>query len=248
MFPIAHAYLMERIFPAPTPQHYLGCVWPDMLWTGPLTHTQTHRECLGLLDDVRAHAPAVVPFVRAALSHGAEPHGFDWYSDEAYDPGAPKGYAFERARPFVADVVAATKVDPKDGLWKAHNFVEMSFEMALGRAYPHLGPAVAAACGDAALIRQVTEPTAAHFGVAAASLADNIARFPSSVALDQPTSLDLARAYTIQLDFKHGVKDPDVPAMAAIIDQIWDAIAPDREAYLEYCVREVAAMLAGIAD
>jgi hypothetical protein len=248
MFPIAHAYLMERIFANPTLQHYLGCVWPDMLWTGPLTHHQTHREGLALNDFARDQAPEIVPFVRAALSHGTEPHGFDWFSDEAYDPGASKGYAFERARPFVDDIVAATKIDPKDGLWKSHNFVEMSFELGLGQAYPHLGRAVAGACADATLVRQVTAPLAVHYGVAADALASNITRFPSSVALDQPTSLDLARAYTVQLQFKHGITDPDVPAMAAIISRIWDAIAPDRAAYLEYCVREVTAMLAGIAD
>jgi hypothetical protein len=248
MFPIAHAYLMERIIANPTPQHYLGCVWPDMLWTGPLTHHQTHREGLALMDFARAQAPEIIPFVRAALSHGTEPHGFDWFSDEAFDPGAPKGYAFERARPFVDAIVAATRIDPKDGLWKAHNFVEMSFEMALGQAHPHLGRAVAAACADAALVRQVVAPLAAHYGVAAADLASNITRFPSSVALDQPTSLALARAYTVQLQFKHGITDPDVPAMATIIASIWAAIAPDRAAFLEACVREVAAMLSGIAD
>src|SRR5579884_4036309 len=27
MFPIAHAWLVERLLPAPTPACYLGCVW-----------------------------------------------------------------------------------------------------------------------------------------------------------------------------------------------------------------------------
>jgi hypothetical protein len=246
MFAIAHAYLMERIFPERTPMHYLGCVWPDMLFNGPLKHEQTHRDCLALLADAHDHAPALVPFVRAAITHGEEPHGFDWYSDRAYDPGAPKGYAFERARPFVAEVVAATKVSPDIGLWKAHNFVEMSFEIALGHAYPHLGPMVAAACTDKELVRAVADLAAAHFHVSAEELARNIIDFPATVALDQPTSLTLAQAYMHQLDLKHGVTDPDVPAMAGIIDRVWESIAPDREAFLEYCVREVAAMMTGI--
>jgi len=244
MFPIAHAYLMEQLFAEPTPQHYLGCIWPDMLYDGPLTHRQTHRGCLPLLAFARAEAPEIIPFVRAALTHGAEPHGFDWFSDEAYDAGAAKGYAFERGRPFVDDVVAATGVDAELGLWKTHNFVEMSFEIALGTQYPHLGRAVAAACADDALVRQVTSPLARHFGVDAAALAWDIHHFPEAMALETPDSMDLARAYAVQLEIKHQVKQPDIPAMAAIIDRIWTALAPDRAAFLAHCVREVRAVLA----
>ncbi len=246
MFAIAHAYLMERIFATPTPAHYLGCVWPDMLFDGPLTHHQTHREGLALLAFARTDAPEIVPFVRAALTHMAEPRGFDWYSDEAYEPGAERGYAFERARPFVAEVVAATGVDPEIGWWKAHNFTEMSFDMALGQAYPHLGRAVAAACADAALVRTVTAPLARHFGVPADALASNITTFPNTVALLDPTARSLAEAYARQLEFKHGVREPNVPAMADIIERVWAAIAPDRDAFLAAAVREVAAMVAGL--
>lgn len=243
MFPIAHAYLMERLFAEPTPAHYLGCVWPDMLFDGPLTHTETHKQGRDLLAFARESAPNILPFIRAALTHMSEPHGFDWYSDEQYDPGATKGYAFVRGAPFVGAVVAATKVDPKDGVWKAHNFVEMSFDMALGQRFPHLGRAVAAACADRALVAAVTEPLAQHFGQPASALAANIHNFPGSVALEVPTSLDLARAYAIQLGFKHQIADPDIPAMAGIIDRVWEALEPDREEFLQTAVRLVAAVL-----
>jgi hypothetical protein len=243
MFPIAHAYLMTQLFPAPTPAHFLGCVWPDMLFTGPLTHTQTHKQGRELLAFVRRDSPELLPFCRAALTHMAEPHGFDWFSDEHYDPGAAKGYAFERARPFVAEVVRAARVKPEDGLWKAHNFVEMSFELALGQQYPELGRAVAAACAKVDLVAAVTAPLARHFNQPQVALAANIGRFPTTVALDRPTSLDLATAYAIQLNLKHSITDPDIPALADIIDRVWAAIAPDRDQFLATCVREVAAVL-----
>jgi hypothetical protein len=243
MFPIAHAYLMERLFPHPTPDLYLGCVWPDMLFNGPLTHHQTHREGISLLKFARHDVPDIIPFIRAALTHMADPHGFDWFSDEAYDAGAERGYAFERARPFVDEVIAATHVAPELGLWKAHNFVEMSFEVALGDRYPHLGLEVASACHDVDLVRQVTEPLAFHFKQDAKALASNIMKFPSTVALDRPTSIDLATTYALQLAFKHGVTDADIPAMASIIDRVWDSIASDREVFLEHCVHEVAKAL-----
>jgi hypothetical protein len=243
MFAIAHMYLMEQLFADPTPAHYLGCVWPDMLFSGPLSHHQTHRQGRELLAFTRQEAPEILEFTRAVLTHITEPHGFDWFSDEAYYPGKERGYAFTNAEPFVADVVTAAKVPPEIGRWKAHNFVEMSFEQALGRQYPHLGPALIAACADEALVRQVTEPLARHFNVSADALAWNITHFPETVALTNPTSMDLARAYAIQLQFKHQVTDPDIPAMAAIIDRVWEAIAPDRVAYLAHCTRRVADVL-----
>jgi hypothetical protein len=246
MFAIAHAYLLECLVARPTAGEYLGCVWPDMLFTGPLTHHQTHREGMALLAFIQRDAPDLLPFARAALSHGAEPHGFDWYSDDAYDPGTERGYAFERARPLVADVVAATHIDPALGWWKAHNFVEMSFEMALGRQFPHLGRAVASACADADLVTHITIPLARHFGVAADALAWNIVHFPETVAMETPTALDLADAYSRQLELKHGVTDADIPAMAAIIDHAWDLIAPDRDLFLATAIREVGTMLAAI--
>lgn len=244
MFPIAHAYLLERLVAERGAADYLGCVWPDMLFSGPLTHAQTHRQGRELLAFALGEGPVFQTFVRAALTHMAEPHGFDWYSDEQYDPGAAKGYAFERARPFVDDVVRAARVEPAIGLWKAHNFVEMSFEQALGRRYPHLGRAVGAACADRELAALVTEPLARFFNQPQAALARNISAFPNTVALASPTSWDLAAAYSWQLRAKHGVETADIPAMAAIIDRVWVAIAPDRERFLDDCVARVADMLA----
>lgn len=243
MFPIAHAYLLERLIPQPTPAQYLGCVWPDMLFLGPLTHHQTHREGLDLLRFVRAEAPELLPFLRAVLTHITEPHGFDWFSDEAYDPGGERGYAFERARPFVAEVVAATHVPEKDGWWKAHNFIEMSFEFGLDQRAPHLKRAITAACADRDLVQRIAVPLARHFRQPAEALARNIMAFPATVALDEVTPQTLAQAYTIQLRFKHQITDADVPAMAAIIARAWEAIAPDRETFLATCEREVAHVL-----
>ena len=48
MFPIAHAWLVERLVAKPQPAHYLGCVWPDMLFESPLTHPQSHRSGMTL--------------------------------------------------------------------------------------------------------------------------------------------------------------------------------------------------------
>ena len=57
MFPLAHAWMIEQCVPDPTLAHYLGSVWPDMLYGNPLTHQQTHRGGAALV----AYAAALPP-------------------------------------------------------------------------------------------------------------------------------------------------------------------------------------------
>jgi hypothetical protein len=243
MFPIAHAYLLERLFNDCSPIHYLGCVWPDMLFTGPLKHAQTHKQGWELLKWTRQESREMIPFIKAAISHGTEPHGFDWYSDESYDPGAERGYAFERARSFIDRVIAATHIDPTQGWWKAHNFVEMSFEIDLGQKYPHLGPSITAACNDTALVNEVSKQLSHFFQVPVIDLTRNIREFPTTIAIDKPNSTDLAIKYAYQLQLKHGIENADISAMATIIDDIWEAIKGDREKFLKDVVSQVGNML-----
>ena len=86
-------------------------------------------------------------------------------------------------------------------------------------------------------------PLARHFQVDVDRLAWNITHFPEAVALAAPSSLDLATAYARQLEFKHQVTAPDIPAMAALIERIWGAIEPDRVTFLARCVQKVASVL-----
>ncbi len=244
MFAIAHAYLMEQLFAQPQPMNYLGCVWPDMLFNGPLLHKQTHKEGAQFLAFILQNAPDLIPFALAVITHGSEPHGFDWFSDEAYDPGAEKGYAFERIRPFVDEVIAVTHAPPEMGLWKGHNFVEMTFEAQLSLQYPHLGVAVANACHAPELVSRVAEIAAAYFHQPAKALAENITRFPDTVSLQQPTYASLAEKYATQLELKHGITDADIPGMTALLQKVSDAIAADRDIFLQTSISEVGKTIA----
>src|SRR5262245_57730553 len=153
MFPIAHAWMIEQCVPTLTQASYLGCVWPDMLYGSPLTHQQTHREGAALV----AYAASLSPgseadefrqFVQGALSHGVEPHGFDWHSDEEYGgrPASERGYAFQRGRQLAERAAAACGVAPDQGWWKAHNLIEMAFERRLYTERPQRGERIATAC------------------------------------------------------------------------------------------------------
>ena len=173
MFPLAHAWLIHRLVPAPTSAHYLGCVWPDMLFASPLSHTESHRSGARLADAANTLPDGQArdefhAFVAGALSHGTDPHGFDWYSDEEYGgrPASARGYAFQQAVALAEDAARACDVSEHQGWWKAHNLIEMAFEQSLYLAAPHLGASLAAACADEAL---ATVSRACWRGIRAAS-------------------------------------------------------------------------------
>ena len=250
MFPIAHAWLIERLVAAPTPAHYLGCVWPDMLFESPLAHTESHRSGSRLAEAVAAlpAGPAhdeFRAFVLGALSHGTDPHGFDWYSDEEYGgrPAAERGYAFQQAAAISRDAARACGVAPDLGWWKAHNVVEMAFEQPLYLAKPHLGAALANSCGDKELCDRIASVLAGIFGQPADALAGAMLRFPAVVTFTPATAQPQAEAYALQTRLKHAGSSPDVAAIAALIERAQGIIAPTRDAYLETCVLAVGGMI-----
>lgn len=251
MFPIAHVWLLERIIARPGPAHYLGCVWPDMLFGSPVSHAQSHQQGRELLAFARGRQARAAPaadefaaFVAGALSHGSEPQGFDWYSDEAYgdQPAEARGYAFQHGRALAEETAAACHLPPSYGWWKAHNIVEMAFEVPLHQAEPHLGARFVAANADGALVARLAEPLAEFYGQPAEALAQAMRTFgqwwtPAS------SNATLAHLYALQLGAKHHVADADEPALAALIERTTALIAADREIFLAVAVERVGRML-----
>jgi hypothetical protein len=259
MFPIAHAWLLEQLVPAATPAHYLGCIWPDMLYGSPLSHEQSHRSGVQLVALAVAQAPlpagSATPstgqqdelgaFVAGVLTHGTAPHGFDWYSDEQYGDRLPeeRGYAFQRGLPLAHDAASACGVPAAQGWWKAHNIIEMSFERPLYTAEPALGERLAAACADEALIRHVAAMLAPCFAVDVAALGEAMRRFPMVVNLRPHSVAGLASTYAQQTRLRHPGAKPDEAAIARLIERAAAVTAVDSQRFLDSCVARVGAML-----
>lgn len=251
MYPIAHAWLIQRLIPDATSAHFLGCVWPDMLYDSPLTHPQSHRSGRLLVERARSVADAsaaeiVRAFVAGVLSHGSEPRGFDWYCDEEYggQPAAARGFAFQHGLALADETADACGIDRALGWWKAHNIVEMACERPLYTANPALGERLAAACADTAL-----HATTADFladvlgGVSADALAAPMRRFAGVVELRPASHAALAEVYALQVRLKHPGATPDVAALAELIARAERAIAPEMEDYLDTCAPAVGEVL-----
>lgn len=250
MFPIAHAYLLKRIVSMPTPAHFLGCVWPDMLFESPLSHPQSHRSGATLAQFTAtlsngAEREAFQAFVTGVLTHGSEPRGFDWYSDEEWGgkPLEAKGYAFQHGRALAERAAAACGVAPELGWWKAHNIVEIAFERPLYATDAELGQRLEDACLDLELMRRVAAPLAVYFQLAAEDFVTPMRRFREVVQLHPVDAAASARTYALQVRLKHPGAEPDEAAIAALIEAAERDIASDRDAYLDECVARVGAML-----
>ncbi len=251
MFPIAHGWLLAQVTSEPTPANFLGCVWPDMLFGSPLTHPQSHKSGAALLAFARSQPASVerdefTAFVRGVITHGSEPHGFDWFSDEAYGASGAqaKGFAFQQGAPLATRAAVACSVPEEMGLWKAHNLIEMAFERSLYAADMSAAQALAAACANEALMARLAEPLARYFTLDAAALAESMRRYAQMVTL-APTSLAaLAQAYAHQTRYRHPGAQPDASAIAALIGEAETLIAPARADYLTTCVAGVRATLA----
>jgi hypothetical protein len=250
MFPIAHAWMIEQCVSSPTLAHYLGCVWPDMLYGSPLTHQQSHREGAALLAIAaslppRAGADEFRQFVQGALSHGVEPHGFDWYSDEEYGglPASERGYAFQRGRPLADRAAAACGVTQDQGWWKAHNLIEMAFERRLYAERPERGERIAATCADTALVERVSGRLAEHFSQPASRLAAAAGYFPQVVELHPTMVESLAHTYAMQTRLRHPGAEPDETALAQLIADAEIIVAPDADEFLRSCSAQVHSML-----
>jgi hypothetical protein len=252
MFPLAHAWMIEQCVPDPTLAHYLGCVWPDMLYGSPLSHQQTHRGGATLA----AYAATLPPgdaadefrqFVQGALSHGVEPRGFDWYSDEEYGglPASERGYAFQRGRPLAERAAAACGVVQDQGWWKAHNLIEMAFERRLYAERAERGERIAAACADTALVERISGRLAVHFAQPADALAVAMRRFPEIVELRPRTIESLAHMYAMQTRLRHPSAEPDEAAIALRIAEAETIVTPDADEFPRICSEQVRAMLDG---
>jgi hypothetical protein len=245
--------MIEQCVPNPTLAHYLGCVWPDMLYGSPLTHQQTHCGGAALVAYAAslpsgAEVDELRQFMQGALSHGVEPHGFDWYSDEEYGglPASERGYAFQRGRPLADLAAAACGVDPSQGWWKAHNLIEMAFERRRYAERPERGERIAAACADTALIERISVHLARHFGQSVSALAVTMQRFSEVVELRPATIGSLARTYAIQTRLRHLGAEPDEAAIADLIAEAETIVAPDADEFLRVSSMQVRAMLDGV--
>ena len=242
MFPLTHAYAIGRLVVEAGPLHLLGAIFPDAVLVNGLRWEQTHQAGAALHAYLAEHYPAGRPFAVGVISHGVSPQGLDYYGDQRYGP-FERGYCFEEARPYAARVAAICRLPASMGLWKGHNFVEMALEWLLAQRDPALGRRVRQVLQEPAGLEELSPHLEAFFGPAGSPLGESLPAMLPFLALEPLTPQALAERYQRQVRLKHGVETIDVPAAAAMIEEIAAAIQPRCWAFLEDVLGRIAAML-----
>ncbi len=137
MYPLTHIYFARKVLGNLDDATTLGSIFPDMVILCGIPWEESHRLGLKLWPHFKDAPFPLSRFARGVITHGIEPPGLDYFSDEQYET-FEKGYCFEKARPLVDQVIEALSIKPEDGWWKAHNFVEMGIELYIFDRNPEL--------------------------------------------------------------------------------------------------------------
>lgn len=242
MFPLTHVLLAQDILNS---QHFkvvLGSMFPDLGNIIGVDRHITHEMGTGFFGFCRNHHPEFLDFALAIITHGTQPWGVDYYADESYQ-GQSKGYCFQRAVPIVHRVIEACKIPEEMGLWKAHNFIEMVYDLIAVGKYPFLTGVVEKTLNDIATIEDCAETLGKYFNMDISLISKALHKMPDFFCLTDVNPGHLAEKYAYQLKVRHGITSLDIRAMSEIITDTYELINPEFNHFYNFCREEVSSVL-----
>ncbi len=242
MFPLTHVALAREVLGYENQQTVLGAVFPDFAVYLGVGRNMAHEMGPDFFDYCLRYAADHADFALGVLSHGTNLPGLDAYADEAYD-GKDTGYCFQRAEKIADKVRRVCRLPEDMALWKAHNFIEMSFEALTAERHPDIGTRTVASfpgdggafCGEvlSAYLRRPPEDVRRMFQLA-----------PKNFCFDGRNTRALAEKYLEQLARRHGVEADDVEGAMAIIEEGRDLVREEYEPFMGFCREEIVKSLA----
>ncbi len=208
----------------------LGSIFPDLVLLSGLDWETSHSLGEKIWHHIHKGGEERVLFSLGVISHGIEPRGLDYYSDEKFGT-FEKGYCFEKARPLVDAVVEACNLSLNDGWWKAHNFIEMGVELYLNRRRPELISKLRRAFSNTGLITSLIRDLSPVLKIEKAPLEKSFEKF-KQFAEDEPVDARaLAIRFQRQIYIRHNIESINISQSRAIIEKGEKIIIPDIEAF-----------------
>ena len=241
MFPVTHIWFAERVLGELNNQSALGTIFPDMVILGCLEYDTTHKSGWKLLDFLGKDHPEFLGFARGILTHGVNPKGLDYYSDEKYKD-LDEGYCFQKAREIEKRVIESCNIPEKMGLWKAHNFIEMAVELEIHRKYPSANKKMKAAMKDMQVIDNICPILDKYYDLKNGTMKSCVEHFGAFVELERPTAESLAVKYDFQMYQKHGIHI-NILKSRDIIDDCRQIISSDMFDFFDYVNIKVVEMI-----
>ncbi|HHT64056.1 MAG: hypothetical protein ACOX4H_04225 [Bacillota bacterium] len=242
MFPLTHALVAQNLVKNDRSRAIIGGVFPDLANVIGLHRDVTHEMGHDFYRFCQENDKDFLDFAQAVISHGANPPGLDYYADQSYQEKEP-GYCFQRAVPLVDQVIKTCAIPPQMGLWKAHNFIEMAFDVISVELYPVLPDQFEAALKDEGLLKSCSDLLGRYFHIDGGKVNDAFQKMPKYFCLRDVTPVNLAKKYAVQLKKRHGVLGADPQGIAEVIQEARKIVEEEFSSFLHDAVEKMSRLL-----
>ena len=138
MFPLTHLYIAKCVLGRENRLTSLGALFPDFGAFLGIGRNVCHELGVDMYRYAEEQHAGYVDFALGALTHGTALPGIDWYADEEYH-GVRPGFCFQKGELIAAELQEACALPDSMAVWKAHNVIEMAFDVLTERRCPALG-------------------------------------------------------------------------------------------------------------
>ncbi|MCR6545611.1 hypothetical protein [Dehalobacterium formicoaceticum] len=243
MFPLTHSLTAQKLIENPGARAILGSVFPDLANVIGLHRDETHEMGLDFYRFCHNHYQEHLDFARGVISHGANPQGLDFYADQSF-AGQNQGYCFQRGSIIVDQVVKTCGIPKQMGLWKAHNFIEMTYDVITAERYPYLLQDFQEALADKDAIEDCSMILGKYFQIDRGKIKAAFLKMPEFFCLNEVTPLHLAEKYALQLQKRHGIYQADPPAMAEVLAEARDLVEDEFMPFMDGVYERLCQLMA----
>lgn len=219
MFPLVHYFVNRQIYGSVPTLMALGGIFPDLAAGAGMNRDKAHQMGEDFHTWCKKNVPKGLPLSIGIASHGINPCGVDYFSDEFW-PGYKKGWCFLQGEKYMSQVAKATHLPENLIWWKAHNFVEMSYELITDSDYPQIKDELLAALHDTEAKKTAAKILSEYSGVAAELIVDTFSNAPNIFAIEDISAEKLAFKQDLSYKIRHNIHDADTEAMAELITQM----------------------------
>jgi len=206
----------------------MGSIYPDVIVSGILNRDVTHYNTKDLYRHFSFRDEQMTEFALGAVTHGVDMKGLDYYSDENYE-GLNMGYCFIKGKEIEEDVVACCNIPEKWGLWKAHNFIEMAFDLYLCRNNPWIAKLLDETVNNTCITTYINKSLSEYYGIPASVISESFKKFTEFIQYDSTDAYSIIKKYALQLNRKHGINNVDIDGGAHVILKSVDIIKHEIE-------------------
>lgn len=238
MFPMCHIYFANEVLGQLSCFSLLGSIYPDIAGLANLSRNVTHYNTADLYEFFKFKDVKMKEFAMGAVTHGVDLKGLDYYSDEMY-PGLDSGYCFYMGKEIENEVIECCRIPREWGLWKAHNFIEMAFDLYLCRRNNWIEDFFNRTLGSEDVIDYISNCLGEFYSLPSYTLREGFIRFIKFSACYQVDVHAIVKRYAFQLREKHGILDMNTSKGEEILLKALDIVKAGADDFFELTVQNV---------